>query len=41
MFETLITHLKEESVNQNRASMDLLNSMIAKMDEKKRTGGSE
>jgi predicted component of type VI protein secretion system len=41
MFETLIAHLKEESANQNRASMDLLNSMIAKMDDRKRVGGGE
>jgi hypothetical protein len=41
MFEALIAHLREESVNQNRASMDLLNSMITKMDERKRVGGGE
>jgi hypothetical protein len=41
MFEALIAHLREESVNQNRASMDLLNSMIAKIDERKRVGGGE
>jgi predicted component of type VI protein secretion system len=41
LFETLIDHLKEESANQNRASMDLLNSMIAKMDDRKKTGGNE
>lgn len=34
IFEALINHLREESANQNRASMDLINSMVAKIDEK-------
>lgn len=34
IFEALIAHLREESANQNRASMDLFNSMVAKIDEK-------
>lgn len=34
LFEALINHLREESVNQNRASMDLISSMVAKLDEK-------
>lgn len=34
LFEALIAHLREESVNQNRASMDLISSMVAKLDEK-------
>ena len=34
LFEALINHLREESLNQNRASMDLISSMVAKMDEK-------
>lgn len=34
MFETLLGHLKDESANQNRASADLIASMVAKLDEK-------
>lgn len=34
LFEALINHLREESSNQNRASMDLISSMVAKIDEK-------
>ena len=33
-FETLIGHLKDESVNQNKASIELISSMVAKYDEK-------
>lgn len=41
IFEALITHLREESANQNRASMDLINSMIAKVDERKKHGEAD
>lgn len=34
MMETLLNHLKEEAANQNRASVDLISSMVAKLDEK-------
>ena len=34
LFETLINHLREESSNQNRASIDLISSMVAKIEEK-------
>lgn len=37
IMETLIGHLKDESANQNRASMDLLASMMGKMENKKST----
>ena len=37
IMETLIGHLKDESANQNRASMDLLASMMGKMQNKKAT----
>jgi len=44
LFEALINHLREESINQNRASMDLFNSMVAKIDTKnekeKKKGGN-
>lgn len=44
LFEALINHLREESANQNRASMDLFNSMVAKIDTKnekeKKKGGN-
>lgn len=34
LFETLINHLREESTNQNRASIDLISSMVAKIEDK-------
>ena len=34
LFETLINHLREESSNQNRASIDLISSMVAKIEDK-------
>jgi|688.fasta_scaffold2219267_1 hypothetical protein len=34
VFDTLISHLKDESVNQNKASMELIASMVSKYDEK-------
>lgn len=34
LFETLINHLKDEAAHQNRASVDLIASMVAKIDEK-------
>lgn len=35
LFETLINHLREESSNQNRQiSIDLISSMVAKIEEK-------
>jgi GTPase involved in cell partitioning and DNA repair len=34
MFEVVMEHIREESSKQNRASMDLLKSMVAKMDER-------
>lgn len=34
LFETLISHLREESTNQNRASIDLISSMVAKIEDK-------
>ncbi len=34
VFDTLISHLKDQSVNQNKASIDLIASMVAKYDEK-------
>jgi hypothetical protein len=32
MFESLIDHLKEASANQSKASIDLINSIINKME---------
>lgn len=34
IFEAIIHHLKEDSANQSKATMDLLASMVAKIDEK-------
>jgi hypothetical protein len=44
MFELLISYLKEASTNQSKASIDLINSMIAKIEEKferKKAGNDE
>lgn len=38
IFELLINHLKDESAKQNRESIDLINSMVAKLDDSKKGG---
>lgn len=35
MLQTLISHLREQSTNQNRASMDLITSILQNVDNKK------
>ena len=36
LLETLIGHMREESASQNRASIDLINSMMNKFDNEKK-----